>query len=84
MACKFISFRHSVSECSEHGLLDRQGVGNPQITEQAGQVDTVVVDETSNSPAKVMSVSQSARIAIEIVFERLGDGDGDFTVTENG
>ena len=45
-------------------------------------MDTVVVSETSNSPAKILSTLRSVPIAAERVTARLEDEDQDMTAAE--
>ena len=56
---KFISFRHLGIESSAHKLPEERESENPQNVDE---VITVEVGETSNSPAKVMSVLQKVKL----------------------
>ena len=76
---KFIGFRHSVFESSARKLPEEQGAEKPRVDE----LDTVVVDETSNSTAKILSVLQNAPISVENVTSGMVERDIDLIMAEN-
>ena len=63
---KFISFRHLGVESSAHKLSEVRESKNPQNVEGVVGTSPVEVDETSNSPAKVMSMLQNVPVASEV------------------
>ena len=63
---KFISFRHLGVASSAHNLSEGRESENPQNVEGVVGASTVEVGETSNSPAKVMSVLQNVPVASEV------------------
>ena len=60
---KFISFRHLGVESSAHNLPKERESENPQNVEEVVGTGTVEIAETSNSPAKVMSVLQNVPVS---------------------
>ena len=60
---KFISFRHLCFESSAHDVPKERESENPQNVEDVVGASTVDVGETSNSPAKVMSVLQNVPVS---------------------
>ena len=60
---KFISFRHFGFESSAHSLPEERESENPQ---KVVEVNTVAVGETSNSPAKVVSVLKNVPVSSEV------------------
>ena len=63
---KFISFRHLGFESSAHKMSEERESENPQNVEEVVEASTVKVGETSNSPAKVMSVLQNVPVLSEV------------------
>ena len=59
---KFISFRHLGFESKAHILTEERECDNPQNVAEIDEVNTVVVGETSNFAAKVMSLLQNMPI----------------------
>ena len=55
---------------------------NPQKVAGIGEVNTVAVGKTSNSPAKFMSILQNVPMSSEIVMSREVQKDHDLTVAE--
>ena len=60
---KFISFRHLGFESSAHDVPKERESENPQNVEDVVGASTVEVGETSNSPAKFMSVLQNVPVS---------------------
>ena len=79
---KFLSFRHLGFKSSAHNLSEELEFENFQNFAEIGELITVVVGETSNSPAKVMSVLQNAPMSSEIVTSGVAEKDHDLTVAE--
>ena len=79
---KFISFRHLGYESSAHVLFEERESTNPQNVAEVAGVDTAVIGETSNSPAKVMSVLLNVPVSIEVVTSGVVQQDRDLTVAE--
>ena len=80
---KFISFRHSGFQSSAHKLPEERESENPQNVEVVA-TSTVEVGETSNSPAKVMSVLQNVPVSSEVVLSGEVQRDHELTIAENG
>ena len=79
---KFISFRHLGFESSTHKLPKERESENPQNVEEVVGTSTVEVGETSNSPAKVMSVLQNVPVSIGVVESRIVQEDQELTIAE--
>ena len=62
---KFFSSRHLGLESSAHKMPEERESQNPQNVDE---VNNVEVGETSNSPAKVMSVLQNVPMSSEVVM----------------
>ena len=78
---KFISFRHLGFESSAHDVPKERESENPQNVEDVVGVSTVVVGETSNSPAKVMSVLQNVPVSSGVGMSGV-QNDHELTVAE--
>ena len=76
---KFISFRHLGFESSAHKVPKEQESVNPQNVDEVVGTNTVEVGETSNSPAKVMSVLQNVPVSREV--GTLGEVEKDHELT---
>ena len=72
---KFNSFCHFGLESIAQSLLEGQEAENARNVEQTDEVNAVVVDETFNFPAKIMSVRQIVPMADEIVASRPEEKD---------
>ena len=81
---KFISFRHLGFESSAHFLPEERESERPQNVAEIDEVNTVVVDEKSNSPAIVMSILQNVPMSSEIITSGVVQKDHDLTFAENG
>ena len=79
---KFISFRHLGFESSAHNLQEERESENPLNVPDINEVNTVVVGETSRSPAKFTSILQGAPMRAESIGAWLGDEDRDLTMAE--
>ena len=79
LPCKFISFRHLSVESSAHKLPEERELENLQNVDE---FNTLEVVETSNSPAKVMSVLQNVPVSSEVVTPREVQKDHELTVDE--
>ena len=79
---KFISFRHLGFESSAHNLRKERESENPQNVEELIETSTVEVGETSNSPAKVMSVLQNVPVSSEFVESGSVQKDNELTIAE--
>ena len=77
---KFISFRHLGFKSSAQKVPEERESENPQNVDEVIGANTVEVGETSNSPAKVMSVLQNVRVSSEVGMS----GDHELTVAERG
>ena len=62
---KFFNFRHLGFESSAHKVPEERESKNPQ---NVVEVNTVEVGDTSNSPAKFMSVLQNVPVSSEVVM----------------
>ena len=69
---KFISFRHLGFESSAHNLPEEWEFEKPRKIAQIDDVNTVVVGETLESPAKVTSFLQVAPMRIESIGMKRG------------
>ena len=79
---KFISFRHLGFESSAHNVPEERESENPQIAEEVVVTSIVEFGETSNSPAKVMSVLQNVPVSSGVVESRSVQKDQDLTIAE--
>ena len=79
---KLFSFCHLSFAYSAHILPEQQEAENCQNVPQIDEVNIVVVGVASNSPAKVMSILQSAPMWAQFVGARVGDEDRDLTSAE--
>ena len=79
---KFISFRHLGFESSAHSVPEERESENPQIVEEVVGTSFVEVGETSNSPAKVMSVFQNVPVSSGVVESGSEQKDHDLTIAE--
>ena len=79
---KFISFRHLGFQSSAHSFLEERESENPQTVEEVVGTSTVGVGETSNSPAKVMSVLQTVPVASEVEKSSKVEEDRELTFAE--
>ena len=79
---KIISCPHLGCESSEHKFPEERESENPQKIEEVVGTSTVNVGETSNSPAKVMSVLQSVPISSEVGMSSEVEKDHGLTVAE--
>ena len=79
---KFISFRHLGFKSSSEIFSEEREAENPQNVAQIDGVNTVVVGETMNSPAKFMSTLQSEPVGAEIVGVKIGNEDRDLTMAQ--
>ena len=79
---KFISFRHLGFESSAHDVPKERESENPQNFEDVVGAITVEVGETSNSPAKVMSVLQNVRVSSGVGMSGEVENDHELTVAE--
>ena len=70
---KFISFRHLGVESSAHNLPKKRESKNPQNVEEVVGTGTVEIGETSNSPAKVMSVLQNVPVSSGSVVRKCAE-----------
>ena len=66
-----ISFRHLGSKFSSQNFPDKQGIEYPQNSMPAGDVNTVLIGETSNSPAKLTSILKNVPNTAENVTSRI-------------
>ena len=64
---KFISFRHLCFESSAYNLPKERESDNPHNAAETDEINTVVLRETSNSPSKVLSISQNVPMSSESV-----------------
>ena len=67
---RFINFRPLGCVANALKLTNEREAENPQIAAQVGDIDTAVVSETTNSPAKIMSVLQKVPFAAEKVTSK--------------
>ena len=79
---KFISFRHLGFESSAHKLSEERESGSPQKVAERDEGNTVVVGETSTSPAKGWSSLQGASMRAESIGAKLGVEDRNLTMVE--
>ena len=79
---KFISFRHLGCESSALKAPEEQESGNPQNVEEVVGTNTVNVGETSNSPAKVISVLQNVPVSSVVGMSGEMEKDHELTVAE--
>ena len=79
---KFISFRHLGVESNAHKLPEKRESENPQNVEEVFGTSTVEVGETSDSPAKVMSVLQNVPVSSEVVVSGEVQKDQELTIAE--
>ena len=70
------------NESSPRTLPEEREAQYPQNVAQIDEVNNIVLCETSNSPAKVRSILQSAPKGAEIVGGRVGDEDRDLTIAD--
>ena len=75
---KFIRFRHLGVESSAHKLPEERESENPHNVDE---VISLAVGETSNIPAKVMSMLQNVPMSSEVVGSEV-QKDHDLTVAE--
>ena len=79
---KFISFRHLGFESIAHILPEGRESEDPQNVEEVVRTSFVEVGETSNSPAKVMSVLQNVPVSNGSVEPGSVQKDHELTVAE--
>ena len=79
---KFTISRHLGFESSAHKLPEERESENPQNVAEIDEANTFGIGETSNSPAKVMSVLQNVPVSSEVVKSREVQKDHDLTVAE--
>ena len=79
---KFISFRHLGFESSAHIVPEERESENPQNVEEIVGTSSVEVGETSNSPAKVMSVLQDVPVSSGVVESGSVQKDHELTIAE--
>ena len=79
---KFTSFRHLGFESSAHILPKERESENPQNVEEVVGTSTNEVGETSNSPAKVMSVLQNVPVSSGVVESGIVQEDLELTIAE--
>ena len=79
---KFFSFRHLGFESSAHNLPEERESENPQKVEEVVGTSTVEVGETSNAPAKDMSVLQNVRVSSGVLESRSVRKDHEMTIAE--
>ena len=79
---KCISFRHLGFESSAHNVLKERESENPQNVEEVVETSVVEVGETTNSPAKVMSVLQNVPVSSGVVESRSVQKDHELTIAE--
>ena len=79
---KFISFRLLGVKSSPHKLPDERKSESTQKVAERDEVNTVVVGETSSSPAKVMSMLQNVSVLSEVVMSGEVQKDQELTVAE--
>ena len=79
---KFISFRHLGVESSAHNVPEERESESPQNVEEVVGTSTVEIGETSNSPAKVMSVLQNVPVSSEVVLSGEVQKDHELTIAE--
>ena len=79
---KFISFCHLGFESSANNLPGEWQSENPQIIAQTDEGITLVMNKTSNSPAKIMSVLHSVQVVDENVGSEVEEKDCKLTMAE--
>ena len=79
---KFISFRHLGVESSANNLPKERESENPQNVEEVVGTGTIEIGETSNSPAKVMSVLQNVPVSSGGVESGSLQKDHELTIAE--
>ena len=79
---KFISYRHLGCESNAHEVPEERESKNPQKVAGMDEAKTVEVGETSNSPAKVMSVLQNVPVSSEVGMSGEVEKDHELTVAE--
>ena len=79
---KFSRFRHLGFESSAHNLPEERESETPQNVAENVEVNTVVVGETLNSPAKVESIFQNLPKSSEIVTSGVFQKDHYLTIAE--
>ena len=79
---KFISFRHLGFESSAHNVPEERESENSQNFEEVVGTSIVEVGETSNSPAKVMSVLQNVLVSSGVVESGSVQKDHELTIAE--
>ena len=79
---KFLSFRHLGFESSTHKFPEERESENPQNVEEVLGTSTVEVGETSNFPAKVMSVLQNVPVSSGVVESGIVQEDHELTIAE--
>ena len=82
LTSKFSSFRYLGLESSPHVFPEERDFENPQNVAQIDKVKTVVLCETSKSPAKLESILQRAPMGAENIGARVGDENSDLTMAE--
>ena len=79
---KFISFRHLGFESSAHNVPEERESEKPPNVEEVVGTSIVEVSETSNSPAKVMSVLQNVPVSSGVVESGKVQKDQELTIAE--
>ena len=79
---KFFSFRHLGCKSSAHKVPEERESKNPQNVEEVVGTSFAEVGETSNSPAKVMSVLQNAPVSSGVGISEEVEKDHELTVAE--
>ena len=79
---KFNSFRSLGFKANAHLLPEEREYENPQNVAGNYEVNTVMVGDMSNSPAKVLSVLQNVQMSREIVTSGVVQQDHDLAVAE--
>ena len=79
---KLNDFRHFGFKSSADNLSEERESENLQIVAEIDEVNTVVVGETSNTPAKIMSFLQNVPMSIENVTSGVLEKNHKLTVSE--
>ena len=79
---KLISFRHFGVESNAHKLPEERESESPQNVAESREVNTFEIGETSNSPAKVISVLQNVPVSSGVGMSGEVERDHEFTVAE--
>ena len=79
LASKFVSFCHLGFKSSAQKLPEERESEKPQNSDE---VNTVEVGDTSNSPAKVMSLLQNVPVSSEVVMSGELQKDHELTIAE--